>query len=117
MPRRVVLISDLQQGARLAALGEFAWPSDVELELKTVDSNGSNAGLSALADSAEVEPSDKEAERTGPRLKRCELSARVVRTHLDRRQRNWRPANRSRSTFHQARAEWFECLVPRVRRF
>ena len=36
MPRRVVLISDLQQGSRLEALGDFEWPSDVELDLKTV---------------------------------------------------------------------------------
>ena len=36
MPRRIVLISDLQQGSRLDALGEFEWPSDVELDLKTV---------------------------------------------------------------------------------
>ena len=36
MPRRVVLISDLPQGSRLEALGDFEWPSDVELELKTV---------------------------------------------------------------------------------
>ena len=36
MPRRIVLISDLQQGSRLEALGDFEWPSDVELELKTV---------------------------------------------------------------------------------
>jgi len=63
MPRRVVLISDLQQGARLDALGEFAWPSDVELDLKIVDADGSNAGLSALADSLEPEPAGKETER------------------------------------------------------
>ena len=37
MPRRIVLISDLQQGSRLEALGDFEWPSDVELDLKTVD--------------------------------------------------------------------------------
>ena len=36
MPRRVVLISDLPQGSHLEALGDFEWPSDVELELKTV---------------------------------------------------------------------------------
>ena len=47
MPRRVVLISDLQQGSRLDALGDFEWPSDVELDLKTVADDGSNAGLAA----------------------------------------------------------------------
>ena len=51
MPRRVVLISDLPQGSRLEALGDFEWPSDVELELKTVTDDGSNAGLAVLAES------------------------------------------------------------------
>jgi len=40
MPRKVVLISDLQQGCRLDALGNFEWPKDVELELKTVAAGG-----------------------------------------------------------------------------
>ena len=31
MPRRIVLISDLQQGSRLDALGDIEWPSDVGL--------------------------------------------------------------------------------------
>ncbi len=57
MPRKVVLISDLQQGSRLDALGSFEWPSDVELELKTVSETGSNAGLQWLIDSAEAESS------------------------------------------------------------
>lgn len=43
--RRIVLVSDLQQGSRLDELGAFEWPSDVELELKTVSTGGSNAGL------------------------------------------------------------------------
>jgi hypothetical protein len=58
MPRRVVLIGDLQQGSRIDALGDFEWPSDVELELKTVADHGSNAGLQWLADQAETEPSE-----------------------------------------------------------
>jgi hypothetical protein len=61
MPRRVVLISDLPQGSRLEALGDFEWPSDVELDLKTVSEHGSNAGLHALADLVEGEPSSTEA--------------------------------------------------------
>jgi hypothetical protein len=61
MARRVVLISDLQQGSRLDALGDFEWPSDVELDLKTVSDNGSNAGLQRLADAAEVDPSQAKA--------------------------------------------------------
>jgi len=50
MPRRIVLISDLQQGSRLDALGDFEWPSDVELELKTVRDSGANASLHGLAE-------------------------------------------------------------------
>jgi hypothetical protein len=62
MPRRVVLISDLPQGSRLEALGDFEWPSDVELDLKTVSGRGSNAGLHALAELAEGEPSEAAAD-------------------------------------------------------
>ena len=58
MPRRIVLISDLQQGSRLDALGDFEWPSDVELDLKTVADNGSNAGLHWLAELVEAEPAE-----------------------------------------------------------
>jgi Aerotolerance regulator N-terminal/von Willebrand factor type A domain len=54
MPRRIVLISDLQQGSRLEDLGEFEWPSDVELELKTVADDSPNAGLQRLAEPAEA---------------------------------------------------------------
>ncbi|MFI5455504.1 MAG: BatA domain-containing protein [Isosphaerales bacterium] len=57
MPRSIVLISDLAQGSRLDALGDFEWPSDVELDLKTVSDHGSNAGLQLLADSVENESS------------------------------------------------------------
>lgn len=58
MPRRVVLISDLQQGSRLEALGDFEWPSDVSLDLKTVTDRGSNASLQWLADTAETDAGD-----------------------------------------------------------
>ena len=63
MPRRVVLISDLPQGSRLEALGDFEWPSDVDLELKTVTDDGSNAGLATLVDSVEPDPADTAAGR------------------------------------------------------
>jgi hypothetical protein len=53
MPRRIVLISDLQQGGKLEALGQFEWPKDVELVVKTVPDDSSNAGLQRLADPAE----------------------------------------------------------------
>ena len=55
------MISDLSQGSRLDALGEFEWPSDVELDLKTVAVTGSNAGLERLADQIEGEPADSAA--------------------------------------------------------
>jgi hypothetical protein len=58
MPRRLILISDCPQGSRLEALGDFEWPSDVDLELKTVTDDGSNAGLSMLEESAERSPSE-----------------------------------------------------------
>jgi hypothetical protein len=64
MPRRVVLISDLQQGSRLEALGDFEWPKDVELDLKTVADSGANAGLHGLAELVEAEASDAD-----PRLR------------------------------------------------
>ena len=54
MPRRIVLVSDLQQGSRLEALGEFEWPSDVELEIKTVADDSPNAGLQRLAEPADA---------------------------------------------------------------
>jgi Aerotolerance regulator N-terminal/von Willebrand factor type A domain len=49
---RVVLISDLQQGSHLEALGEFEWPADVELELRAISDSGSNASLHMLAEPA-----------------------------------------------------------------
>jgi hypothetical protein len=54
--RSVVLISDLAQGSRLDSLGDFEWPSDVNLDLRTVSDHGSNAGLYILADSVGSEP-------------------------------------------------------------
>ncbi|MGP0067313.1 MAG: BatA domain-containing protein [Isosphaeraceae bacterium] len=63
MPRRIVLISDLQQGSRLEALGEFEWPKDVELDIKTVSDDTSNAGLHRLADAAEAVASGADRDR------------------------------------------------------
>jgi Aerotolerance regulator N-terminal/von Willebrand factor type A domain len=54
MPRRIVLVSDLAQGSRLDALGNFEWPSDVELEPKTVTDSTPNAGLQLVAESTET---------------------------------------------------------------
>jgi hypothetical protein len=56
VPRRIVLVSDLPQGSRLDALGEFEWPKDVELDLKTVAGKGSNAGLELLAEGSSIDP-------------------------------------------------------------
>ena len=49
MPRRIVLVSDLQQGGRLDVLGDFEWPADVELDVRSVADDGSNASLEGLA--------------------------------------------------------------------
>ena len=54
--RRIVLISDLQQGSRLDALGDFEWPRDLELELQTIATEGSNAGLQWLTGQDTGEP-------------------------------------------------------------
>jgi hypothetical protein len=44
--RRIVLVSDMQEGSRLNALADYPWPEDVELELKPVaPSQKTNAGL------------------------------------------------------------------------
>ena len=50
VPRRIVLISDLQVGSRAEALDDLVWPSDVELDLQPVQLPGGNAGIEALAD-------------------------------------------------------------------
>lgn len=51
--RRIVLISDLQQGSELDALATFEWPSDIALEIKKVAADDSNAGLDLLVDTVE----------------------------------------------------------------
>jgi hypothetical protein len=44
--RRIMLVSDMQEGSRLSALADYPWPEDVELELKTVTlKQKTNAGL------------------------------------------------------------------------
>jgi hypothetical protein len=60
LAHRIVLISDLQQGARLDALQEREWPRDVELELRTVTDGGGNAGLSLLRDTAQTPGEEKQ---------------------------------------------------------
>ncbi len=48
LARRIVLISDLQSGARVETLGGFEWPSDVELEVRSIHDERPNATLHAL---------------------------------------------------------------------
>jgi hypothetical protein len=54
MPRRIILVGDLQQGSKLDNLGDFEWPSDVELALKTVSDPAPNAGLHPVNESTEA---------------------------------------------------------------
>lgn len=78
MPRRIVLVSDLQRGSRLEALGGFEWPSDVELELRTVSDDRPNATLQALGGAADAEGDPtlrvRVANEPGSRLERFRLS-------------------------------------------
>ncbi|MBX7209336.1 MAG: BatA domain-containing protein [Verrucomicrobiaceae bacterium] len=54
--KRIVLISDLQDGARLDALRGFAWPDDVEVEIASVSlPNTDNLTLSLAAAESEDE--------------------------------------------------------------
>ena len=78
MRRRVVLVSDLAGGSRLDALGDFEWPSDVGLELRTVATAGSNAGLQAQAGPAEGDAPDsaKDGETIRVRVANDALSKR-----------------------------------------
>ena len=50
MPRRIVLVGDLAEGARLESLGDFEWPSDVVLDLRPVVVTPGNAGAQWLPD-------------------------------------------------------------------
>ena len=65
-PRRVVLISDLQIGSKLESLGNFAWPSDVELDPRPVSDPGGNAGIELLADSGDGATSALSKTSDGP---------------------------------------------------
>jgi Aerotolerance regulator N-terminal/von Willebrand factor type A domain len=52
---KVVLVSDLPQGAKLTGLTGFEWPAEVGLELRTVSDDRGNAGLDLLVDRADAE--------------------------------------------------------------
>lgn len=51
--KRIVLISDFQEGSNTNALNTFEWPSDVELDVKSIPFDSSNAGLHLLAKTLE----------------------------------------------------------------
>ncbi|RUL87177.1 BatA domain-containing protein [Tautonia sociabilis] len=59
VPRLIILVSDLQRGASLDALGDFEWPSDVVVELKSVADPSGNASLQRLAEPPEPGPGAK----------------------------------------------------------
>ncbi len=81
MPRRVVLVSDLPQGSKLDALGDFEWPKDVELDLKPVSEKGSNAGLERLVESIATAP----GEAAGRRVRVVNSAS----SHRDRFELSW----------------------------
>ncbi len=52
--RRVVLISDMQEGARLKALETFSWPETIKLDIETLaPKKPTNASLQLVSQSAE----------------------------------------------------------------
>jgi hypothetical protein len=53
---RVVLVSDLQEGSRLDALGISDWPARLELRVEALEAPGANASLQALPEVPGAEP-------------------------------------------------------------
>jgi len=52
--KQIVLISDLQQGARLDALDNMTWPPDIQLDVRQLQSSSNNASLQRVpADDAD----------------------------------------------------------------
>jgi hypothetical protein len=74
--RRIVLVSDLQQGSRLEALGGFEWPSDVELRLEPVVEEDSNAGLQLLTGPDTDESAEEQARELRVRVSNNATSRR-----------------------------------------
>lgn len=52
---KIVLVSDLPQGAKLTGLNAFEWPEDVELEPRIVADDRSNAGVDLLPNRVDSE--------------------------------------------------------------
>jgi hypothetical protein len=89
--RRVVLVSDMQQGSRLNALSDYPWPEDVELELRPVKLPvAANAGLQRLAD----------RESTGLQSAASELRVRIT--------------NDEEATADQFQLEWLDDAQRRI---
>jgi uncharacterized glyoxalase superfamily protein PhnB len=54
-PRRIVLISDFQEGSRLEGLQAFEWPRGIELSMESVRARRTgNAGVHWIADESEL---------------------------------------------------------------
>jgi hypothetical protein len=61
--RRIILISDMQQGSRFNALADYPWPEEVRLELRRVAvSQKSNAGLHWLVERSPIQSPANAAE-------------------------------------------------------
>ena len=65
--RRIVLISDLQEGSHLDTLQAFEWPKDIELQIEPVKTKKpTNAGLQLVTEAADAAKTDASA---GPRVR------------------------------------------------
>ncbi|HVK10112.1 MAG TPA: BatA domain-containing protein, partial [Gemmataceae bacterium] len=53
---KVVLVSDVQLGAKLTGLAGFEWPPEIGLELRRVTDQSGNAGIDWLTDRGEEDP-------------------------------------------------------------
>ena len=60
-PQRIALVSDLQAGSRITGLQGFEWPERVTVELVSVKTDRSNAGVHALAMREDQASDDKAA--------------------------------------------------------
>lgn len=66
-PRRIVLVSDLQEGGRLDGLQGYDWPRGIEVIIESIKAKRpTNAGLQWVMDADEASRPDVE---TGPRIR------------------------------------------------
>ena len=62
-PRRIVIVSDLQEGAKLDGLQGFDWPRGIEVSIETVKTKRpTNAGVQVLLDQDDTPKSAGENE-------------------------------------------------------